>query len=102
VIVLKAIFFPVYIPYRLLVALQSGATRLGMALVAGADQPKTIYPKCVNCHHREFTFRTSPTYTVNRFSQRRISTIVECDNCGLHLRMSMVDDGKGWTFDLPN
>jgi hypothetical protein len=58
------------------------------------------YPKCINCKGDDFTFRTKPTFTVDRFSRRRIACFVDCNTCGLRLRMMLGENEKNWSFEL--
>lgn len=58
------------------------------------------YPRCINCGNVDYTFKTKPTFTVDRFSRERISCYVECNKCGLRLRMMLGEREKNWSFRL--
>lgn len=58
------------------------------------------YPQCINCGSVDYTLRTKPTYTVDRFSRQRISCFVDCNICGLRLRMMLGENEPNWSFKL--
>ncbi len=91
---LKVIFFPVYL-------IGWGMVKLGRAMQrAGGPAPMEEYPQCINCKGRSFTFVTKPTFTVDRFSRQRIAAFVDCNTCGLRLRIMRGQGDKTWTFLL--
>jgi len=71
-----------------------------MAMGEEYANPKPQFPKCINCKAVDFNVVTKPTYTVDRFSRQRISCFVDCNQCGLRLRMMLGENEKNWSFKL--
>lgn len=91
---LKVIFFPIYLVAHGMVALGGAMQKVG------GPPPEERYPKCINCGQRSFTFVTKPTFTVDRFSRQRIAAFVDCNTCGLRLRIMRGQGDKTWQFLL--
>lgn len=96
----KVIFFPVYALYVVVDKVSYAMMQAGPYANYGAGRP-AAFPKCVMCGGRNFTAASKPTFTVNRYGQERITAFVDCDGCGLRLRV-IRSAGTDWSFTEPS
>lgn len=96
----KVMFFPLYILYRVVDKVTYAMMQVGPYANHGTGTPAS-FPKCVMCKQQGYTPAGKPTFTTNRYGQERITTFVDCDNCGLRLRV-IRSAGTNWSFTEPS